>query len=90
MLLIEQYYLMVGQMAEKGGRWLAIGLKWTENGRWPIVIFIPVCAFKPSATKLSVPRYKLTFNTKVPLSYPYIWAVEWAIFLVHVHVYVYG
>ncbi len=33
--------LSAGQMAEKRGRWSAIGLKWPENGRWPTVIFTP-------------------------------------------------
>ena len=31
---------MAGHMAEQGGRWSAIGLKWMENGQWPAVIFI--------------------------------------------------
>ena len=31
---------MAGHIAEQGGRWLAIGLKWTENGRWQAIIFI--------------------------------------------------
>ena len=31
---------MAGHMAKQGDRWLAIGLKWAENGRWPAVIFI--------------------------------------------------